>query len=53
MRLRTHGKPTPEWERMFLLIPRKIGNTWIWLETVERKLFVTWGGGFYDYRTLR
>lgn len=38
MRWRTHNEVTLRlWHDCFCLRPRKVGNTWVWMETVKRK----------------
>lgn len=53
MRLTIEPKPYKEWNRWFAWHPIWISNTWVWLETVERKFVcITEGGVFYEYRLI-
>ena len=53
MRWQAHGIDD-KWRRWFAWYPvlAQDGDEWIWLEWVERREYVSVGGGGYDYRVV-
>lgn len=53
MRLTFKTRPYKEWDQWFAWHPVWVGDTWVWLETLERKFAcVTECGIFYDYKLI-
>lgn len=46
--------PRPEWEPCFAWVPHIVGDSWVWLEPLERR-FVTFRAPYvvYEYRLRR